>query len=309
MSSSGLERRHLTALAALLQHQGFAQAAAALFVTPSTFATSIRQAERLVGSRLVERTSSGMRLNERGLVVAESAAAALRAIDDLLEDARRSSGSASGSLFVQTTPTLAESHGADLLSNLLARHPGLRLAVRAPRRPIVADVAFAVAAGEADLGMTERMTRPIDGIVQVPLGSVEVAYAFPANSGVRPRKVDSRHLDRFGLIVVPHFESSDTYGELRHRSPTVSQFVRARVTERHAFADLALRGVAGFLCEYSNRDRLAAMGLHVAPFKDPFTRRFVTIARTDDRRAMIIEALAESRRIAHAIREKSQSQR
>lgn len=298
MRASGIERRHLAALATLLEYDGFARAADQLFVTPSTFASTIRQVERLTGSRLVERTQLGMRLNARGLEMATSAAKALREMDAVVEDARRSSAAESGSLFVQTTPTLAEGIGSDLLASLMTRHPALRLSVHAPRRPIVSDIAYAVAAGEVDVGMTERMSRPIDGVLQVPLGTVRIAYAFPADADERPKFATLAHVEKHGLIVVPHFESSDIYAELRSRTSLVSRFVRARVADRYAFASLALSNVAGFLCEYKYRADFEALGLHVALFEQPFTREFVTIARSDDRRALIADVLALSRTIA-----------
>jgi DNA-binding transcriptional LysR family regulator len=285
-------------MAALLDNEGFARAAERLFVTPSTFATTIRQLERLTGTSLVERTRQGMRLNARGLEMAGAAAKALREMDGVVRGARKSAATESESLFVQTTPTLAEGIGAELLTSLMATHPALRLSVRSPRRPVVSDIAYAVAAAEIDIGMTERMRRPIDGIVQVPLGAVEIAYAFPANADVRPARATLAHMEKYGLIVVPHFESSDIYAEFRSRTSLLSRFIRARVADRYAFPVLALHDVAGFLCEYKYREELESFGLHVALLEEPFTRRFVTIAREGDRRGLIADVLALSRQMA-----------
>ncbi|WP_153505072.1 LysR family transcriptional regulator [Cumulibacter manganitolerans] len=298
MRAAGIERRHLAALVALLEHEGFAAAASAMYVTPSTFAATIRQVERLAGARLVERVRQGARLNARGREMADTAAEALRAMDGVLDDARRSSVAESGSLFVQTTPTLAEGLGAELLAGLMTRHPALRMSVRAPRRPIVADVAYSVAAAESDFGMTEYMTRPLEGTVQVPLGVADIAYAFPAYAEVDAETATLAHLEQFGLIVVPYFESSDVYAVLRSRTALVSRFIRARVSDRYAFADLALGGVGGFLCEYMHREELMALGLKVALFDEPFVRRFVTVARADDRRPLIATVLAQSVEVA-----------
>ncbi|GAB3311905.1 LysR family transcriptional regulator [Epidermidibacterium keratini] len=300
MTTSRIERRHLAAIAALRGDGGFARAAERLFVTPSTLAATLRQLERMIGSRLVERTSGGMRLNARGREVAETAAEALRAMDGVLQDARRSSMSESGSLFVQMTPMLAEGLGADLLASLMAARPQLRLAVRALRRPIVANVALAVAAGEVDVGLTEHLVRPPDGLVHVPLGTVEMAYVFPAATGIRPRRTTLKHLEQFGLIVAPYFESSDVYAELRTRSSTIDTVVRARVAERPAFVELALGGIGGFLSEFPPRAELTELGLHVARFAEPIIRRFATVARADDRRTMITDVLAASEQLAQS---------
>lgn len=295
MSTHGIERRHLLALVALAEHHAFVKAADSLFVTPSTLAASVRQVERMVGATLVERTRTGSGLNERGLVVAAAAAKALREMDAVVEQARSASTVESGSLIALTTPTLAETVAARLVRSLRSRSPGLRISIGAPRRPIVADVAYAVAAGEVDFGMTEAMGRPVDGLVTVPLGRTQIAYAFPRGARERPRSVELRHLAKYGLVVVPHFESSTVYSELRSRSPEVDGWVRARVAARHAFVDLADAGVAGFLCQYPVTGVLRTRDLYVAPFKRPFTREFVTLARSDDRRMAIALVLGLSR--------------
>lgn len=299
MSTSGIERRHLVALATLLEHDGFARSAEHLFVTPSTFANTIRQIERVIGSRLVERGRQGMRLNARGQEMAIAATKALSQMDAVVEGARRSS-LVSRTLFVQTTPTIAEGIGADLLGSLMAGHPALQLSVSAPQRPSVSEVAYAVAAADVDFGMTERITRPIDGIAQTPLGTVQIAYAFPANADGRPATATLTHVDKYGLVVLPHFESSHIYAELRSRTSVVDRFIRARIADRYAFAEVAKGGVAGFFCEYRYRNELEAMGLHVALFNEPLVRRFVTVTRANDHRTIIADVMAQSRELAEA---------
>jgi len=300
MSARGIERRHLLAVQALSRHGSYSSAAAALFVTPSTLATNIRELERLVGHLLTERTSVGTKLNVQGEAVAKSAGSALASMDGVLEDGRTAAAPDSGSLLALTTPTIAESVGALLVSNLRRRHRGLRISIRSPRRPVIGDVPYAVAAGEADFGMSEALSRPIDGVVSVPLGVAVIGYAFPSTAPDRPRVVTMRHLERYGLLVVPHFESSSVYPELRARSSAVDSWIRARVAHRDAFADLAVEGVAGFLCDLSSRVEVEQLGLHVAPFRTPFERHFATFARIDDRRPIIGEVLAHSRRLARA---------
>ena len=300
MTNPRVERRHLEALVALHKQPAFSKAAQELLITPSALAGAIRQLERMVGEPLVQRTRDGMSLTARGRAMSKTAARGLRAIQAVIEDSRAPSGLHGGELIVHTSPTLAESLAPRLIDRLRARYPGMRILVHAPRRRVNVDIEYAVASGEADFGMSERVGNPISGLRYVPLGTQTMAYAFPSTAARRPAHATFDDIRDYGLITVPEFESSAVYRELRSRSTEIDAWVTARITHRHAFGDLASGGLAGFLCDYDARAELESLGLHVAPFAEPIVRLFSTIIRSDDEREIIQAAIAESENVRAA---------
>ncbi|MFF1339906.1 transcriptional regulator CynR [Streptomyces sp. NPDC058290] len=125
-----LELRHLRYLLAVAEHGSFTRAAEELHLSQPTLSQQIKQLERTVGVRLLDRTGRAVRLTDAGAAFVPYArralqdlAAAERAVLDVADLSR-------GSLRLAMTPTFTAYLLGPLAAELHARHPGITLNVK-----------------------------------------------------------------------------------------------------------------------------------------------------------------------------------
>jgi DNA-binding transcriptional LysR family regulator len=116
----GLEIRHLAALKAVAEEESFGRAAARLGYTQSAVSQQIATLERIVGERLLERSSGGrpVTLTQAGELVLRHAHAIVARLTALEADLAALDDGAAGPLRVGTY----QSVGARILPTLLARY-------------------------------------------------------------------------------------------------------------------------------------------------------------------------------------------
>lgn len=293
-----LDRRHLTCIIALADFGSFRAAADQLFITPSAVAATIRQTEHVVGFSLVERHHGAVQLNPAGWDVAGRARHALAALDDV---AGESEGPGRrGVLRIMATPTTAEQTAPHLAAMVHRLHPDLFIQVTSSSRAIVSDVASAVLDRAAHVGIAQRPARPVNGLEVVSLEEWTVHFVFPAGAVPRGGRVSVDEMVKHGLVAVPHFESSDVYRALVRTSQAIDGAIRVRSAFREQFADLALEGVAGFLCHHPQLPTIHALGLRSAAIEADATRAIVAFARRDHGSPAVAEFLAACRKYRRA---------
>ncbi len=119
--------RQLQYFAALAVHQHFGKAAAACFVSQSAFSVAIREFEKLLGVRLVDRTNRRVTITALGQEVATQARLCLRDLEALAALARTERSPLAGPLRLGVIPTIAPFFLPRALPRLRKALPKLRL--------------------------------------------------------------------------------------------------------------------------------------------------------------------------------------
>ncbi len=122
--------RQLRYFVALEQIGHFGRAAEACFVSQSAFSVAIRDLERLLGLRLVERSKRRVTITPEGREVATQARLCLRDMEGLLELARERRRPLAGPLRLGVIPTIAPFLLPVVLPGIRRKYPELQLYIR-----------------------------------------------------------------------------------------------------------------------------------------------------------------------------------
>lgn len=156
-------------------------AAEALHVSRSAASHQLAALQRSVGPALTEKIGRGLRLTEAGHELALHAERVLREIEAAGAALERHAGTLSGTLHVALVQTAAITILPLLLTDLGARHSGLRIEGRSLTAE---DALVAVAAGHIDLAVVPSYdTAPLrvpDGLRAEPLFRDPVRLALPS---------------------------------------------------------------------------------------------------------------------------------
>jgi len=129
--------RQLEYLSALAETLNFTQAAQQCFVTQSTLSAGIQELERLLDARLVERDRQHVRMTPLGQKVAERGRELLSAARDLVAIAAAEAAPMTGIVRLGAIPTIAPFLMPDIVRQVRARHPALKLALREDRTAVL----------------------------------------------------------------------------------------------------------------------------------------------------------------------------
>jgi len=141
-------------LVALDEHQHFARAAQACFVTQPALSNAIRALEEEYGAVLVKRSRSFAGFTPEGQRMLASARRLLREQELLAQDFKSSHGKPTGALILGAVPT-AEPIAARFAAMLQARHPGVRPVVRIMSSPDI-EAGLDNLSLDLGLGFTDR---------------------------------------------------------------------------------------------------------------------------------------------------------
>ncbi len=119
--------RQLEYAVAVAEARHFGRAARASAVTQPALSAQIQALEEILGVRIFERSRRGVIVTGPGEAVIERARAALRAVDDVVEAARRVSDPWTGPLHLGVIPTVAPYLLPRWLPLVRERHPALQL--------------------------------------------------------------------------------------------------------------------------------------------------------------------------------------
>ena len=115
---------------AVAKHLHFGRAAEACCVTQPALSMQIQELEGSLGTTLIERARSGLRLTVPGEAVAVRAARVLADVDDLVSECLHGQGLMMGTLRLGVIPSVAPYVLPGLLAELKAAYPLLELHVR-----------------------------------------------------------------------------------------------------------------------------------------------------------------------------------
>lgn len=121
---------HLKALRtfiAVAEHASFAQAARRLHMSPTTVTRIIAALEADLGAPLLTRTTRSVRLTEEGAIFLERCRAGLAEIDGAFEAVRGKALAPRGTLTVTAPVMFGRLHILPIVTELIARHPGLNV--------------------------------------------------------------------------------------------------------------------------------------------------------------------------------------
>jgi LysR family transcriptional regulator, benzoate and cis,cis-muconate-responsive activator of ben and cat genes len=154
------EARLLRYFLAVADELNFTRAAERLGIAQPALSAQIRQLEAQLGVQLLERTTRSVRLTDAGRAVHERGPAALAALEDVWEAARRAGRGEAGTLRIVYSPSAGYDTAPRLVEALSERHPGVEVAAEVLPTP---EIVRAVLDGRADVGLA-RMPVSADGV-------------------------------------------------------------------------------------------------------------------------------------------------
>jgi DNA-binding transcriptional LysR family regulator len=171
------EARLLRYFLAVAEEGNFTRAAARLHIAQPALSTQIRRLESQLGVRLLVRTTRVVEITEAGQAVLERGPAALAALEDVWESARRAGRGELGRLRLLYSASTGYGTVPQLVEALCDRYPQIHVGAEVMRTP---DIAQAVADGRADVGVA-RMPAPLAGVRLRPLRQEPRGLLFSAD--------------------------------------------------------------------------------------------------------------------------------
>jgi DNA-binding transcriptional LysR family regulator len=154
------EARLLRYFLAVADELNFTRAADRLGIAQPALSAQIRQLEAQLGVRLLERTTRSVRLTDAGRAVRDRGPAALAALEEVWEAARRAGRGEAGRLRIAYSPSAGYDTAPRLVDALRERYPGIEVAAEVLPTP---EIVRAVLDGRVDVGVA-RTPVPADGV-------------------------------------------------------------------------------------------------------------------------------------------------
>lgn len=292
-----MERRHLEYFLAVVEHQGFTNAARALHVAQPSLSHAIRRLEAELGGRLFHRLPHGAALTPAGEALVEPARQVARDLDTAAASVREVLGLHAGRLDIVAQTTLAVDPLAGMLGRFTATHPGVSVRVTDPEWGSA--VESIVRGGQCELGLVNS-TVPVTELDGMVLAEQELLAVLPPGTIRQGRAVVGlRELASLKLVATPEGTATrDILDEALHGAGVTPDVV-VETAHRAMILPLVLAGAGTTLLPRSMADDAAAQGAMVRPTRprlryrgrlvwrpgplSPAARRFVAMARRGDR--------------------------
>ncbi len=267
-----LNPHHLSLLDEVARQGSITAAASALGITQPAVSRQIKQLERSLSVRLIERSPRGVSLTAAGSVLAGYARKAAALYDEAeaavadLQSLRR------GTLAIAASPTIATYLLPAVLVRYRLKYPGIRLAVSVERSP---EIYKALRSDEPlDVAFTE--VEPADASLSfnVFMRDELLAVASPKHPLARSRSIDVNAFAEAGLILRDDGGAAGSFveRELRLAGVAVRPLLRLNSTEAVKEAVAAGLGVA-FVSALAARTDVALRRLAVVNVKGFVIRR------------------------------------
>ena len=195
-----MELRQLQYLVAVVEEGSFTKAAARLHVAQPWVSAQVRQLEKQLGQRLIDRTSAGARPTEIGRAVLPHARAALDQVAAVGHVVEQLTGLLAGHVRVGSVPSVA-SPDADLpclLAGFSRQHPAVEITLTEAASDRLLE---ALMAGELDLALiSESSTPPVTIATHTVAEEPLVAAVSPTDPLAGRRTISLKELAAQRLI-------------------------------------------------------------------------------------------------------------
>ena len=274
------EARLLRYFLAVAEERNFTRAAERLHIAQPALSAQIRRLESQLGVRLLERTTRVVRLTEAGRAVQERGPAALAALSEVWDAARRAGRGELGRVRIVYSASTGYGTVPHLLETLHRHHPEIDVSTEMLRTP---DITRAVLEGRADVGIA-RTPEPAEGLRVRPLRlerrGILVAAGHPL-AGAAP-VVDPAGIAPFPVLAHPREANPVHYDELVELLRRAG--VRPRLVERPVAFDPTQRVLRDAqtvaLVGEASADGLAPW-LRWVPLAEPHARLLVALVLPD----------------------------
>jgi LysR family nitrogen assimilation transcriptional regulator len=179
--------------------KSFTKAAVSMGVAQPTVSRLVGQLEAEWGGPLFYRTGRGVSLSELGMEALAKARALLKDVDRISEDLRGFSRLPTGLVSLALPPSVVTLVVPELLNQLRAERPGIRLRIR---EGFSDQVERWVAEGEADMGIYSKYWEGKKAPRPLLLASSLILAGLPQRTRL-PREIDFAELSRFPLVLPP----------------------------------------------------------------------------------------------------------
>jgi len=281
--------RQLRAFVAVAHTGSFTQAAAGLHVTQSALSGLVRELERALGLRLIDRSTRRIQLSDVGRDLLPLVDKILADLDGVLTEVVNLKSLKTGTVRVAAPQLMSCTLLPEVIAGFTSQHPGVR--VRLVDSP-VENVATPVLSGEVDFGIgPERDAHPnieADTLFELPFMAV-----LPAGHALaRRRSVRWAELSGLPLIALGGEFAERLAADLHTATRDL------RVETKVAFMSTALAMVAAGMgvtvCIPYAGSLVRRYGLVMRALKDPVVRRrFFVLTRSDRSLAPSAAALRE----------------
>ncbi|MEV0442116.1 LysR substrate-binding domain-containing protein [Streptomyces spectabilis] len=286
-----MELRQLRYFLTVVEEANFTRAAARLHVAQPGVSAQVRQLERELGQRLLDRSGRTVTVTEAGAAVLPYARAALAAVEGMRQTADEFTGLLRGrvTLGVVSGSATGMFGVAELLADFHDEHPHVEIALTEDTSE---RMLAALRAGELDVALVGQTTdAPPQGIlwdivVDEPLavvvaeGDPLIAYAQERAAGPAPGLPLTALADR-PLISLPRGTGLRAVLERVCAQAGFAPRVAFEAAAPDLVAQLAARGL-GVAVFPASETEAAALGLRALPFAEPGPRGRIVLARRAD---------------------------
>lgn len=199
--------RQLRYFLVLSEELHFGRAARRLHISQPPLSASLQQIEDALGARLLERTSTYVRLTPAGSAFQQQARQLLQQLEDTREIVRRVSESPSGLLRIGFTPTMIFRGLPDVLSDVQRQHPGITLRLLEQNS---ASQVEGLAADRIDVGFIHAIPLP-ETVASLTIADeafvccVPIHHPLARRARVHLRDLVGEPLVLFNRALAPHY--------------------------------------------------------------------------------------------------------
>ncbi len=243
-----MDLRQLGYFLSIAEHGGFAAAARARFISQSALTRQVQLLEEEIGTRLLERSSRGVRLTHAGEILCDRAGQLFKDVAQLKEDVLAEAETPTGHVVLGMTPSMRVLLGGSLIEGFLRRYPKVHIGVIEGLSHVMAD---SLARGLCDVAVFIRDDASGRALTTRTLINEPLVLAAGARAGLRmDRPVDLADVAKHTLIISrSNRVTSGLEKEANRLGLTLNVLVD--VQPLHLSIDLVCRGVAYMVVPFS----------------------------------------------------------
>lgn len=262
--------RQLRAFLAVARTGSFTRAAESLYVTQSALSGSIKELERVLGVRLVDRSSRKVHLTEVGEQLHPLLEAAVQDLDQVLRQVVDPLAMQAGVVRVAASQLLASALMPELIAGYQAHHPASRVKlVDSPVESVMARVF----SGEAELGIGPER-EPNSDITSSRLFDAPFMAAFPQDHPLAARaRLRWSDLAPYPVITLQGQFTEKLVDDLRAAAPRLKFAPAIEVAYMATALSMVKAGLGVGLCIPYAASLVDLYGLRMQRLTGPEVRR------------------------------------